>query len=125
MNNSTKGRYENGFVAPGIDTDISDPQNLYRQLYADLRYLGNSAYPRIQQGKRWGEWDKEALRIYFAKILDALEEAGRPITPPDEDDPKWDTSYWKLYQKAQPYRQNKLEKLSRLIKAGMGLLIDN
>ena len=97
------GRYENGkFIAPGIDEDIRRKDELYKQLLGDLRYMGLSGAPRVWSGKKWGEWDEESLKKYYAKVVDALRETGRPLSPPPEDSPKWETPYWKLYNQAKP-----------------------
>jgi len=106
------------FRSEGIDYDLAHPEERWRQLIADLRYLGNSAYPRLKRGERWGEWTLDDVYRYFAKIVDTLRSVYFPLIPPfDEDlykaytgkDPKKakESSFWQCYKEAEKYMKSK------------------
>jgi hypothetical protein len=94
------------FNVEGIDYDLAHPETRWPELLADLRYLGNSGYPKLSAGEEWGEWDMEALLKYFAKIVDVLRSVYFPLLPPSKDDESFDTSYWKAYRKAEQYMES-------------------
>lgn len=94
------------FRSEGIDEDLKHPKKRKQELLADLRYLGNSGWPRLEKGEPWGEWTKKDVRAYFAAIVDALRGIGLAIAPPEPDDPKHDTSYWRLYRSARPLMES-------------------
>ena len=108
------------FKAEGIDKDMENKEERWRELIADLRYLGNSAFPRLKEGKKWGDWDLPLVRKYFAKIVDTLRSIYFPIIPP------WPpfsdlyekttgksagraqrASFWLLYREAEKYMERK------------------
>ena len=89
------------FTAEGIDYDLAHPTERWRELLADLRYLGNSAYPRLKEGKPWGEWTLDIALRYFGKIVDTLRSIYFPLIPPKEGDPRYNTSYWEAYREAE------------------------
>jgi len=85
------------FITKGVDEDLANPATRWRQLIADLRYLANSAYPRLKEGKQWGEWSLDEVKQYFAKIVDALRSVYFVI--PERKD---GSSFWELYWLAKP-----------------------
>jgi len=85
------------FRSTGVDRDIKNPRDRWKQLFADLRYL-SLGYARIKEGKGWGEWKLDDVKRYFAKVVDALRSVYFPILPPNEGDEEYDTDYWKLYR---------------------------
>jgi ATP-dependent DNA ligase len=92
------------FRAGGVDSDLAHPKERRRELTADLRYLGNSAYPRLKKGQPWGEWKLEDVLRYFAKIVDVLRsEVDYAIQPPKKGDEGYDSSYWQCYREAERY----------------------
>lgn len=97
-----------------IDEDLNNPKQRWRQLQADLRYLGNAGYPRLSAGKEWGEWILEDIFRYFAKIVDALRNIYFPVMPPKIGDEKFSSSYWKCYLEAQKYMQTKPPKTNEV-----------
>ncbi|MHA1773398.1 MAG: DNA adenine methylase [Candidatus Heimdallarchaeota archaeon] len=95
------------FKIRGVDYDIEHPKERWRELFADLRYLGNSGYPRLVRGEKWGSFTpdkkgKELLLKYFARIVDALRSVYFPIC-----EKKDESSYWKCYQEAKKYMKSK------------------
>jgi len=95
------------FRATGVDEDIKDPKKRYRELIADLRYLGNSGYPKIKAGEDWGEWKLEDILKYFAKIVDTLRSIYFPVLPPKIGDKSFNTSYWQCYRDARRHMKSK------------------
>lgn len=89
------------FRAKGIDEDIANIKTNWRQCLADLRYLGNSAYPRLLRGETWNGWTIADVKAYFAALVNALRKAKFPLTPPPEGDPEWNSSYWRLYRECE------------------------
>ncbi|MEN3051288.1 MAG: hypothetical protein ABC596_05700 [Candidatus Methanosuratincola petrocarbonis] len=90
------------FRSEGIDYDLAHPTTRWRELLADLRYLSLSGYPRLKEGKKWGDWTLEDIERYFATIVNTLrKECYFPLLPPDKDDPSYHTSYWELYRRAE------------------------
>lgn len=77
---------------------LPDPRRHWRVLLADLRYLGNSAYPALKAGKRWGDWTLEEVEREFARRVDALRSVGFPLLPPEEPERRR-TPYWELYER--------------------------
>lgn len=59
------------FRSEGIDEDLKDPLSRWRELLADHRYL-HIGWNRLKQGKKWGEFSKDDLVFYHAKITDVL-----------------------------------------------------
>ncbi len=95
------------FRQEGIDDDLKNPKQRWKQLQADLRYLGNSGYPKLSAGDKWGGWTLEDIFKYFAKIVDVLRSIYFPVAPPKIGDEKFDSSYWKCYREAQKYMKTK------------------
>ncbi|RLF30017.1 MAG: hypothetical protein DRN14_01015 [Thermoplasmata archaeon] len=106
------------FRSEGVDYDLKHPRERWRELIADLRYLGNSAYPRLKSGKKWGDWTLKDVLQYFARIVDTLRSIYFPIIPPTNEklykeyygkDPKKakKSSYWKCYEEAKKYMKSK------------------
>ena len=64
----------------GIEYDIK--HKLRPQLFANHRYL-TIGYNRLKEGKKWGDWTKEDVIKYHAKVVDALRDQGYnfPIHP--------------------------------------------
>jgi len=93
------------FRQEGIDYDLSHPKERWRELIADARYLGNSAYPRLKRGLKWGEWTLKDVFLYFAKIMDALRSIYFPLIPPFPP-------HEKLYEKVQKRSARKAQKSS-------------
>jgi len=89
------------FKKEGVDYDIKHAKTRWRELLADLRFLGNSGYPRLVKGEKWSNWDMDSLLSYFGAIVDALRSVYFPFIPPSKDDPRYNTSYWKAYRKAE------------------------
>lgn len=84
----------------GIDDDMRNPKKRWRQLLADLRYLGDSGYPRLKKGQKWGDWTLDELLQAFGKIIDILRGVYFPLMPPKRGDPKYNSSYWQAYREA-------------------------
>ncbi len=95
------------FRAEGIDDDIRQPKRRWRELLADLRYLGNSGYPRLKAGESWGEWTLADVLKYFAKIVDTLRSIYFPVMPPKIGDRRFNTAYWQAYRAARPQMKSK------------------
>ena len=95
------------FRAKGIDEDIANPKKRYRELIADLRYLGNSGFPKLKAGEEWGEWKLSDILKYYAKIVDTLRTIYFPIIPPKLGDEKFNTSYWQCYREAKKHMKSK------------------
>ena len=103
------------FRSTGVDYDIEHPKERYRELIADLRYLGNSAYPKLKAGEKWGEWTLDDVLRYFGKIVDTLRKIYFPLIPPrmkelymeyqNKDEKEWkqamESSFWECYQEAE------------------------
>ena len=105
------------FRSEGIDYDLAHPKTRWRQLIADLRYLGNSAYPRLKRGEEWGEWTLDDVLRYFAKIVDTLRSVYFPLIPPFNEelyrdytgkDPEKakESSFWQCYKEAEKYMKS-------------------
>jgi len=95
------------FKIRGVDYDIEHPKKRWKELFADLRYLGNAGYPRLLKGESWGSFTpdkqgKELLLKYFARIVDALRSVYFPIF-----EKKDNSSYWKCYWEAKKYMKSK------------------
>jgi len=84
------------------DKELRDPAKYYRNLWADLRYLGNSAYPLLLQGKKWDGWTLDEVRKRFALIVDKLRSVKFPITEEKGNE----TSWWRLYFEAKPFMKS-------------------
>jgi len=80
------------FRNTGMDYDLKHPGTRWREIMADARYLGNTAFPRLLKGKKWGDWTLEDVEKYFAKCIDTLRSIGFII--PEKHN---DSSFWKLY----------------------------
>ncbi len=99
------------FRAEGIDYDLRNPKKRYRQLIADLRYLGNSAFPRLKAGLKWGDWKLKDVLKYFAKIVDTLRGIYFPIL-----ERKDSSSYWQCYWESKRYMKTKPPKTPEELK---------
>ena len=95
------------FRAEGIDDDLKNPAVRHKELFADLRYLGNSGYPKLKEGKKWGEWKLEDTLKYYAAIVDALRSVYFPVMSPKIGDKEYKTSYWECYREARKYMESK------------------
>jgi len=95
------------FRKEGIDEDIRNPKTRWRELLADLRYMGNSGYPRLIKGEKWGDWALEDLKRYFARCVDALRSVYFALIPPKKGEKGYDSSYWRLYRLAQKFMKSK------------------
>lgn len=106
------------FTSEGIDSDMKNIKSRWRECLADLRYLGNSAYPRLKAGKRWGDWSIDLVLRYFAKLVDVLRSVYFPIIPPTmkdlykmytkkNPDEAMKSSYWKCYKESEKYMKSK------------------
>lgn len=97
------------FRSGGIDEDLADPVKRFRFLLADLRYLGDAGYPRLKQGKAWGEWKLEDILKYFAKIVDTLR--GKVYLPlldhKGNGEKKNGSSWWNCYWQATKFMKTK------------------
>lgn len=94
------------FRSEGIDDDIANPKERYRQLIADLRYLGNSGYPKLKAGEKWGDWTLKDLLRYFAKIVDTLRSVYFPMLSPQIGEKGYKTSYWQCYREARQHMKS-------------------
>lgn len=82
-----------------IERDIKEGR--VPQLLALLRYLGNSAYPRLKRGEPWGDWTLEKVLETFGRIVHRLWQLNPGyLQPPPEGDPRWNLSYWRCFQEA-------------------------
>ena len=111
------------FTATGTDSELKAPERNKKKLLAGLRYIGNAGYPRLKEGKEWGDWDLDTALKYFAKIVDALRSTGVPLTPPSRKSPEYKTSFWQCYREAEKYMKskpplnsNKLRKAEMMLK---------
>jgi len=108
------------FRSEGIDYDLAHPKERYKELIADLRYLGNSAYPRLKAGKKWGDWTLKDVYQYFAKIVDTLRGIYIPWIPPfgkyaklyeeyygKDPEEAAKSSFWQCYKEAEKYMKTK------------------
>jgi len=95
------------FKAEGIDDDLKNPAVRHKELFADLRYIGNSGYPKLREGKKWGEWKLEDALKYYAAIVDALRSVYFPVTSPKIGDKEYRTSYWECYREARKHIESK------------------
>ena len=86
--------------------DLKKPEIEWRRLISDLRYLGNSAYPKLTAGKNWGDWTLEKVLKTFASIVDKLRSVYFTIIPPKMGDPGYSTAYWKCYRSARKYMKS-------------------
>lgn len=93
------------FKRTGLDEDLRNPKERHVRLFADLRYLGNGAYPKIGKKGAWKEWTKEDILKYYAKIVDKLRSVWFPIIPPKIGDKEFSTSYWKCYRESKEYME--------------------
>jgi len=91
------------FQKKGIDYDIQNPEERWQNLLSDLRYLGNSAWPTLNKGEKWGDWVRADVIKYFAKVVDALRSVYFPVMPPKKGEEKYDSPYWQLYRKSREY----------------------
>ncbi|WAE39498.1 MAG: DNA ligase [Methanophagales virus GBV301] len=106
------------FLSKGIDYDIKHVKTRWKECIADLRYLANSAVPRLKAGKKWGEWTLDACYKYFAALVDALRSVYFALVPPTQPklyklehpykDPKeaLKTSFWQTYLQAKKYMKS-------------------
>ena len=111
------------FTTTGTDAELKEPEKNKKKLIAGLRYIGNAGYPRLKEGKEWGDWDLETALRYFAKIVDALRSTGLALEPPSRKDPEYKTSFWQCYREAEKYMEskppltsNKLQKSEMMLK---------
>jgi hypothetical protein len=95
------------FKAEGIDDDLKNPAVRHKELFAGLRYIGNSGYPKLKEGKRWGEWKLEDSLKYYAAIVDALRSVYFPVTSPKIGDEEYRTSYWECHRESRKYMKSK------------------
>ena len=95
------------FRQTGIDDDLKNPAVRHKELFADLRYLGNSAWPRIIEGKKWKDWTREDILKYYAAIVDCLRSVFYPIISPKIGEEGYKTSYWECYREARKYMKSK------------------
>ena len=107
------------FRAEGIDGDLKDPVKRYKQIVADLRYLGNAGFANFGKEGAWEEWSKEDILKYFAACIDALRSVYIPLVSPTDEklykiahpdkDPEEakKTSYWKCYDESKRYMNSK------------------
>jgi len=93
------------FRSEGIDEDLRNPIKNFPLLLADLRYLGNSAFPKLKAGESWGEWRLEDVLRYFARIADTLRsKTSLPLLDTDEKgNKKNSSSWWKAYWESKKY----------------------
>ena len=99
------------FVAHGVDDNLANPVLHWRQLFADLRYLGGSIYPKLKKGEKRGDWTLPEVKRYFAKIVDALRSVHFPILEKEKDNSSW----WQLYRESKELMKSEppsLEKVS-------------
>lgn len=83
------------------DAELENAPKYWRQLLSGLRFLGNSAYPALKAGKKWGKWSLEDALSYFGKIVDTLRRDCRFfLTPPVPADKAYGTSFWEAYREA-------------------------
>jgi len=92
------------FKSTGVDDDLRHPKKRKKELIADLRYLGNSAFPRLKRGEKWGEWTMIDVLRYFAKIVDTLHNIGVNIQPR-----KKSGSWYECWQRAKKYMKTRVE----------------
>ncbi|MHA1329609.1 MAG: ATP-dependent DNA ligase [Candidatus Hodarchaeales archaeon] len=85
------------FRATGMDEDLKHPKERKKELIADLRYLGNSAFPRLKQGLKWGDW----------KMIDVLKYFGIGV---DIKPKKKSGSWYECWKRAEKYMKTRVEK---------------
>lgn len=89
-----------GFRA-GHDAEVNNPKRYWRQLFAALRYIGDSCYPTLLAGDEWGDWTLDDAAKYFGAVVSALRKVKFPLIPPRKGEDGYDTPYWALYRRAQ------------------------
>lgn len=95
------------FKKEGIDSDMVHKKKSWRDLLADLRYIGNKGYPRLKVGQKWGDWKLDILLRYYAKIVDVLRSINFTLIPPKRGEKGYITSYWRCYREAEKYMKSK------------------
>jgi ATP-dependent DNA ligase len=91
----------------GTTDPMDNPADNWQVLFHELQILGNSAWPKIKKGEKWGDWAAEDVKKYFADVVDSLRSVYFPLIPPDEKDDSYNTSYWDLYRKSRQYMNSK------------------
>lgn len=102
------------FRSTGVDYNIEHPKAKMKELFADLRYLGNSEYPTLKKNEKWGDWTLEDVLKYFAKIVDALRSVNLDYIAEKTED-QADSSWWKCYWEAKKYMKSKPTKSIKAI----------
>ena len=88
------------FRQEGIDYDLEHPKARQKELIADGRYLGNSAFPKLLAGDKWGDWTLKDVEAYFSSIINTLRKENRlALVPPKRGEPSYSSSYWRLYRR--------------------------
>ena len=109
------------FRSSGIDYDLKNAKKRWKELIADARYLGNSAYPRLKRGEKWGDWTLDDVKKYFATIIDTLRRECKFVWIPPfgkykkiykeyygrDPNKAAKSSFWQLYKEAEKYMQTK------------------
>jgi len=81
----------------GLVYDVKVPNGIIMiRREGKIVWSGNSGYPKLVRGEKWSNWDMDSLLSYFAAIVDALRSVYFPLIPPSKDDPRYNTSYWKV-----------------------------
>ena len=68
------------FRATGIDRDLRQPKEHWRELIRDHQLL-HIGFNRLKQGKEWGKWTEEDLVRYHAAVVSALRSVYFPMIP--------------------------------------------
>ena len=63
---------------PGVDYDLRHTNT--KELFADHFYL-HVAWDALKSGKKWGDWTKDEVLQYHAKIIDVLRKRSYPMLP--------------------------------------------
>jgi hypothetical protein len=95
------------FRSEGIDRDIKNPARYHKELFSDLRYLGNGAFPKYGKKGAWKDWKMQDILKYYAAIVDCLRSVFYPITPPKIGEEGYSTSYWKCYRASRKHMKSK------------------
>jgi len=79
-----------------LERDLKNPKKYWRELLSALRFMGNVGYPRLKDGKDWGDWTLDGLLQKFGEVVDVLRnECYFELRPKDDN-----SSFWECYKSA-------------------------
>lgn len=91
------------FKTNNIDYNLKHPKTKYKQLFIDLRYLGDFGYSKLKANEKFADYDLKTLLEYFAKIIDTLRtELYFSVLLNDDK-----SSFYDCYREAEQYMKTK------------------